>query len=46
MAVYLFIVCFVEGIKIANSEEKVPAFTFLFSFTMAFIFSGFTYVLS
>lgn len=46
MAVYLFSYSFIEGIRISNSEEKVSGGTFIFSFTMAFIFSGFTYTLN
>lgn len=45
MAIYLFIFSFVEGMKIANSDEKVRGGTFIFSLTLAFIFSGFTYLL-
>jgi hypothetical protein len=45
MAIYLFIYSFIEGIRISNSEEKVSGGTFIFSMTMAFIFSGFTYLL-
>lgn len=46
MAIYLFVFSFIEGIRISNSEGKVSGGTFLFSSTMAFIFSGFTYVLN
>lgn len=46
MAIYLFIISFIEGIRISNSEGKVSGGTFIFSFTMAFIFSGFTYFLN
>ncbi|WP_202617865.1 hypothetical protein [Bacillus dakarensis] len=45
MAVYLFAFSFFEGIKIADSDEKVNGGTFIFSFTSAFIFSGLTYML-
>lgn len=45
MAIYLFAFSFIEGIKIANSEEKVKGATFIFSCTSAFIFSGLTYIL-
>lgn len=46
MAIYLFIISYIEGIKISNSEGKVSGGTFIFSFTMAFVFSGFTYILN
>jgi hypothetical protein len=46
MAVYLFIFSYIEGIRISNSEEKVSGGTFIFSFPMAVIFSGFTYMLN
>jgi hypothetical protein len=46
MAIYLFVISFIEGIKISNSEGKVSGGTFIFSFTMAIIFSGFTYILN
>lgn len=45
MAIYLFIFSFVEGIKMANSNEKVRGGTFIFTLTCAFVFSGFTYLL-
>ena len=45
MAVYLFTFSYIEGIRIANSEEKVSGGTFIFSFTSAVIFSGLTYIL-
>ncbi|MEQ2527082.1 hypothetical protein WMO40_10245 [Bacillaceae bacterium CLA-AA-H227] len=45
MAVYLFVFSYIEGIKIANSDEKVHGGTFIFTFTFAFIFSGLTYIL-
>ncbi|MDZ5471996.1 hypothetical protein SM124_09580 [Bacillus sp. 31A1R] len=43
MAIYLFAFSFWEGIKIANSDEKVFGGTFIISITSAFIFSGLTY---
>lgn len=45
MAIYLFIYSYIEGLKIANSEERVRGGTFIFTITLAFIFSGFTYIL-
>lgn len=44
MAIYLFIFSFIEGIKIANSTGQVRGETFIFSTTLAFIFSGLTYI--
>lgn len=44
MAIYLFTFSYLEGIKIANSEGKVRGGTFLFTFTLALIFSSFTYL--
>lgn len=46
MAIYLFAFSFIEGIKIADSEEgKIRGVTFIFSFTFAVVFSGLTYIL-
>lgn len=45
MSVYLFAFSFIEGIKIANSNEKVQGGTFIVTLTLAFVFSGFTYLL-
>ncbi|WP_428911230.1 hypothetical protein [Niallia sp. Krafla_26] len=45
MAVFLFLYAFFEGIKIADSEEKVRGGTFILSVVSAFIFSGFTFIL-
>lgn len=42
MAIYLFIVAFIEGIKIADSEGKVEGGTFIFSVTSAVIFTVMT----
>lgn len=39
-AVYLFVFSYVEGIRIANSQEKIHGGTFIFSCTFAFIFTG------
>jgi hypothetical protein len=44
MAIYLFAISFVQAIKISESETEVRGGTFIFSVTMAFIFSGLTYV--
>ncbi|KAF0815852.1 hypothetical protein KIS4809_5339 [Bacillus sp. ZZV12-4809] len=44
MAVFLFAYAYAEGIKIADSDEKVHGGTFIFSVTAAFIFSALTYV--
>lgn len=44
MAVYLFAFTFFEGIKIANTEDRVNGTTFIFTCTSAFIFSGLTYI--
>ncbi len=44
MAVFLFSYSYIEGIKIANSEEKVYGGTFILSVTAAFVFAGFTHV--
>ncbi len=45
MALYLFVFSYIEGIKIANAEEKVHGGTFIFSVVGAFIFSGLTSLL-
>lgn len=45
MAVYLFIYSFIEGIRISEAKDKVNGGTFIFSTTMAILFSGFTYLL-
>jgi hypothetical protein len=44
MAVYLFTFSYIEGIRIANSDEKVHGATFIVTFTLAVVFSGFTYI--
>jgi hypothetical protein len=44
MAVYLFLYSFIEGIKMSDSEKEVSGGTFIFSMTMAFVFSGLTYL--
>jgi hypothetical protein len=44
MAVFLFSYAFVEGIKIANSKEKIYGGTFIFSIIAGFAFSRLTYV--
>ena len=44
MAILLFLYAFFEGIKIADSEEKVHGGTFILTVTSAFIFSAFTFV--
>lgn len=46
MAIFLFAYAFWEGMKIANSEEKVYGGTFILTVTFAFIFSGLTYTFS
>lgn len=45
MAIYLFIYAYIEGIKMANSEEKIYGGTFIFSVVGAFVFSGLTTIL-
>lgn len=45
MAIYLFIYSFIEGIRISEAEGKVSGGTFIFSTSMAFLFSSFTYIL-
>ncbi|WP_338471987.1 hypothetical protein R4Z10_04270 [Niallia sp. XMNu-256] len=45
MAVYLFLYAFFEGIKIADTDEKVHGGTFILSVISAFIFSTFTFIL-
>ncbi len=42
MAVYLFIFSYIEGIRIANSDEKVQGGKFIITFTLAVVFTGFT----
>ncbi|MGG3739333.1 hypothetical protein [Aeribacillus pallidus] len=44
MAIYLFSYSFIEGLKISESDDHVYGGTFIFSVTMAFVFSGLTYV--
>lgn len=44
MAVYLFGYAYIEGLKIANTEDKAYGGTFIFSVVSAFIFSRFTYI--
>lgn len=46
MALYLYSYAYIEGIKIADSEEKVHGGTFIFSISAALIFSFFTFVFS
>ncbi|MDT0162423.1 MULTISPECIES: hypothetical protein [Bacillus] len=43
MAVFLLAFSYFEGIKIADSEEKVYGGTFIFTTVSGFIFSGLTY---
>lgn len=45
MAIFLFAYAFWEGIRIADSEEKVNGGTFILTLSSAFIFSGMTYLL-
>ncbi|RFU70772.1 hypothetical protein D0469_04785 [Peribacillus saganii] len=45
MSLYLFIVAFIEALNISNNEEgKVRGGTLIMSLTLAFVFSGFTYI--
>ena len=44
MAVFLLSYSFIEGIKIANSEEKVYGGTFILAVTGGFIFFGLSHV--
>ncbi|PLS14620.1 hypothetical protein CVD28_27320 [Bacillus sp. M6-12] len=45
MSLYLFSVAFLEAINISNNEEgKVRGGTLIMSLTLAFVFSGFTYL--
>ena len=44
MALFLFSYAFVEGMRIANAEEKVYGGTFIVSVVGAFLFSRITYL--
>ncbi|RLQ91082.1 hypothetical protein D9X91_21270 [Falsibacillus albus] len=44
MALYLFSYSFIEGLKLGDKYGKPNIVTFLFSFIMAFVFSGMTYL--
>ncbi len=46
MAIYLFAYSYVQALKISESTRPVRGGTFIFSVTMAFTFSGLTYVFS
>lgn len=45
MAIYLFVYSYIEGIRIANSDEKIHGGTFILSVVGAFVFSGLTSIL-
>ncbi|MEK3887687.1 hypothetical protein [Bacillus sp. FSL K6-3431] len=44
MTVYLFSYSYIEALRISNAEEKVFGGTFIFSSSMAFVFSGLCYL--
>ena len=46
MTLYLFSYAYIEGIRIADSEDKVHGGTFIFSVSAALIFSSFTFTFS
>lgn len=44
MTLYLFSYSYIEALRISNTEEKVYGGTFIFSSSMAFVFSGLCYL--
>ncbi|WP_191090843.1 hypothetical protein [Niallia endozanthoxylica] len=46
MAVFLFLYAYFEGIKIADSDDKVYGGTFILTTVSAFVFSALTFAFS